>query len=91
MSGGAPSVWNAHSVTSPWPDSRVVGQRVVVRYRTGGTAPSGRPELSDVIGHVRVADVESVQIERRDGALVTIRRADAVTWKPVPDPPQRTR
>jgi hypothetical protein len=63
----------------------------VVRYRTGRTAPSGRPELSDVLGHVRAVDVASVQIERRDGTLVTIRRADAVTWKLVPDPPPRAR
>ena len=74
---------------SSWPDSETIGQRIVVRYRTGGTAPSGRPELTDVIGHVRAADVDTVRIERRDQTLVTVRRADAVTWKPVPDPPQR--
>jgi hypothetical protein len=77
-------------MTSSWPDSETIGQRIVVRYRTGGTAPSGRPELTDVIGHVRAADVDTVQIERRDRTLVTVQRADAVTWKPVPDPPQRT-
>jgi hypothetical protein len=61
-----------------------------VRYLTGRRAPSGRPELTDVIGHVRAADANSLQVERRDGSLVTIQRAEVVTWKPVPDPPQRT-
>jgi hypothetical protein len=74
---------------SSWPDSETIGQRVVVRHRTGGTAPSGRPELTDVIGHVRSVDPLSVQIERRDGLLVTVQRSDAVTWKAVPEPPQR--
>jgi hypothetical protein len=46
--------------------------------------------MTDVIGHVRVVDAGSIQVERRDGTLVTIERSDAVTWKPVPDPPQRT-
>ena len=68
----------------------MIGQRVVVRYRTGRMAASGRPELTDVLGHVRAVDDESMQVERRDGSLVTVLRADAVTWKPVPDPPQRT-
>jgi hypothetical protein len=89
-SGGNPSVCNSHSVVSLWPDPRTVGRRVVVRYLTGRTAPSGRPELTDVIGHIRAVDADTVQLERRDGTLVTVRRADVVTWKPVPDPPQRT-
>ena len=74
---------------SSWPDSRTIGQRIVVRYRTGGTARSGRPELTDVIGHLRAADIDTVHIERRDGTFVTVQRVDTVTWKPVPDPPQR--
>jgi len=73
-----------------WPDSQTVGRRVVVRYLTGRRAPSGRPELTDVIGHVRATDADSVHVERRDGTLVTIQRTDVVTWKLVPDPPQRT-
>ncbi|MFL6090915.1 MAG: DUF6725 family protein [Aeromicrobium sp.] len=72
-------------MTSAWPDSWTIGQRVVVRYRTGGTALSGRPELTDVIGHVRRADADAVVVERRDGDLVTVQRSDAVAWKPVPD------
>jgi hypothetical protein len=85
MSGGAPSVWNAHSVTSSWPDSTMIGHRIVIRYRTGGTAVSGRPELTDVIGHVRSVSADDVQVERRDGTVATVVRADTVTWKPVPD------
>jgi hypothetical protein len=72
-------------VTSSWPDSRTLGRRIVIRYRTGGTAMSGRPELSDVIGHVRSVSLDDVQVERRDGTFATVRRADVVTWKPVPD------
>lgn len=75
---------------SSWPDSQAIGQRIVVRYRTGETAASGRPELTDVIGHVRAVDADAVQVERRDGTLVTVARADTLTWKPVPEPPQRT-
>jgi hypothetical protein len=77
-------------VVSSWPGSDAIGQRVVVRHRTGRPASSGRPELTDVLGHIRAADGQHVQIERRDGTLVTVLRADAVAWKPVPDPPQRT-
>jgi hypothetical protein len=73
-----------------WPDSQALGRRVVVRYLTGRTAPSGRPELTDVIGHVRAVDADTVRIERHDGTLVTVRREDAVTWKHVPERPQRT-
>jgi hypothetical protein len=70
---------------SSWPGSQTIGRRIVVRYRTGGTAPSGRPELTDVIGHVRSVGPEDLQLDRRDGTLVSVRRADLVTWKPVPD------
>jgi hypothetical protein len=72
-------------MTSSWPDSRTLGRRVVIRYRTGGTAQSGRPELTDVIGHIRAISADVVEIERRDGTTATVLRADAVTWKPVPD------
>ncbi|HUP99147.1 MAG TPA: hypothetical protein VM093_01685 [Aeromicrobium sp.] len=72
-------------MTTSWPDSRTLGRRIVIRYRTGGTAISGRPELSDVVGHVRAVSPEDVQVERRDGTIATVLRVDAVTWKPVPD------
>jgi hypothetical protein len=77
-------------VLSSWPDSETIGARVVVRYRTGAAAASGRPELTDVIGYLREVDSEFLRVEHRNGALVTVWRADVVTWKPVPDPPQRT-
>lgn len=62
----------------------VIGQRVVVRSRTGGIGLSGGPELTDTIGHVRALDDDVVTVERRDGELVSIRRTDVVTWKEVP-------
>jgi hypothetical protein len=77
-------------VLSSWPDSETIGLRVVVRFRTGATAASGRPELTDVVGYLREADSEFLRVERRNGALVTVQRSDTVAWKPVPDPPQRT-
>jgi preprotein translocase subunit YajC len=61
-----------------------IGQRVVVRSRTGGIGLSGGPELTDVIGHVRALTSEDVTIERRDGTTVEIHRTDIVTWKVVP-------
>lgn len=76
-------------MVSSWPESGSVGQRMVVRHRTGETAPSGRPELTDVLGHLRSVGPDAVQIERRDGSLVTVQRTDVVAWKPVPEPPQR--
>lgn len=69
---------------------RTIGQRIVIRYRTGATAVSGRPELNDVVGHVREADADSVTVERRDGTRVTVRRVDATTWKQVPEAPLRS-
>ena len=78
-------------MVSLWPDSRTVGRRVVVRYLTGRLAASGRPELTDVVGHVRSVNADQVTVEQRDGAEVTVRRADTVTWKVVPEPPRRAR
>jgi predicted NBD/HSP70 family sugar kinase len=68
-----------------------IGSGIGAGLLSRGQIHRGANGAAGDIGHVRVADLESVQIERRDGALVPIRRADAVTWKPVPDPPQRTR
>lgn len=68
-------------------DAALIGQRVVVRSRTGGIGPSGGPEMTDVIGHVRAISPESISIERRDGTLVDVRSADVVTWKVVPAQP----
>jgi hypothetical protein len=65
----------------------LLGERLVVRHRTGGIGPSGGPELNDVIGHLRAATDVDLTLERRDGTLVNVRRVDVVTWKVVP--PQR--
>ena len=73
---------------SPELDISLIGRRVVVRWRTGGTGPSGGPEMTDVIGHVRAVTADLVTIQRRDDTMIDIRVTDIVTWKVVP--PQRT-
>jgi hypothetical protein len=65
----------------------LLGQRVVVRSRTGGIGRSGGPEMTDVIGHVRALSQDVITLERRDGTLVDVRRSDVVTWKEVPPAP----
>ncbi len=66
----------------------LLGQRVVVRSRTGGIGMSGGPEMTDVIGHVRALSEDVITVERRDGTLVDVRRSDVVTWKEVPPAPE---
>jgi hypothetical protein len=56
-----------------------------VRFRTGGIGPSGGPEMTDVIGHVRASDADSVTVERRDGTVTTVAWSDVVACKVVPD------
>jgi len=65
----------------------ILGQRVVVRSRTGGTGASGGPEMTDVIGHVHALSADVITLERRDGTLVDVRTSDIVTWKEVPPAP----
>ena len=62
-----------------------VGTRVVVRYLTGLVGPSGGPEMTDVIGHLRAVDERTITVERRDGLLATVRIADVTVWKAVPE------
>ena len=62
-----------------------VGSRVVVRYLTGEVGPSGGPEMTDVIGHVRALGDGAITVERRGGELVTVRVADVTAWKVVPE------
>ena len=57
----------------------------MVRYLTGGVGPSGGPEMTDVIGHVRAVSDDDITVERRDGRSVTVRAADITAWKPVPE------
>jgi hypothetical protein len=75
-------------VPAPELDASRIGQRVVVRWLTGGTGLSGGPEMTDVIGHVRAVSADLITIERRDNTVVDVRLTDVVTWKVVP--PQRT-
>lgn len=72
-------------------DAAAVGSRIVVRHETGGVGPSGGPELTDVIGHVRSVDEASATIEQRDGSMRVVDLARVVAWKPVPDRPLRRR
>lgn len=63
--------------------------RVVVRFLTGATGPTGGPEGSDVIG--RLLGVDPLRVERRDGSIVEIDPDTVVALKPVPDRPARRR
>lgn len=72
-------------------DRAAIGTRIVVRHETGGVGPSGGPEMTDVLGHVRAVDETSVTIELRDGRSRTIELGTVVTWKPVPPRPLRRR
>jgi hypothetical protein len=66
----------------------LLGERLVVRLRTGGIGPSGGPEMTDVIGHLRAVSDDSLTLQRRDETLIDVQRADILTWKVVP--PART-
>lgn len=68
-----------------------LGSRIVVRHETGRVGPSGGPEMTDVIGHVRNVDSTSVTVEHRSGRLVTVSFDTIVSWKPVPEAVPRRR
>lgn len=68
-----------------------LGSRIVVRHETGRVGPSGGPEMTDVIGHVRALDADTVTIERHDGRIELVARATVTTWKPVPERAPRRR
>lgn len=72
-------------------DARAIGSRIVVRHETGGVGPSGGPEMTDVIGHVRTVAEGAVTIELRDGQMRTVDLRTVTSWKPVPDRPVRRR
>ena len=72
-------------------DGSAVGRRIVVRHETGGTGPSGGPELTDVIGRVVAVDTGALTVELRDGRMREVALSSIVTWKPVPDRPLRRR
>lgn len=72
-------------------DGVALGSRIVVRHETGRVGPSGGPEMTDVIGHVRSVDLTSVTVEHRSGRLVTVSRDTIVSWKPVPERAVRRR
>ena len=68
-----------------------IGSRIVVRSRTGGTGPSGGPEMTDVVGRLLEADESVLVVQRRDGRVERVERASIVTLKAVPDRPLRRR
>lgn len=72
-------------------DADAIGSRIVVRHETGGVGPSGGPEMTDVIGHVRTVGDGSVTIELRDGQMRVVDLTTVVSWKRVPDRPLRRR
>ncbi len=72
-------------------DRAELGSRIVVRHETGRVGPSGGPEMTDVLGHVRAIDETSATIELRDGQLRVVDLSTVVTWKPVPPAPLRRR
>lgn len=67
------------------------GSRIVVRHETGRVGPSGGPEMTDVIGHVRQIAPGSITVETRTGELRTIDTVTIVNLKQVPDAPPRRR
>ena len=70
-------------------DATANGSRIVVRHETGGVGPSGGPEMTDVVGHLRSVDERTATIETRDGLLTVVDLATIVTWKTVPARPVR--
>lgn len=73
-------------------DESMVGDRMSIRRRVPGEiGPTGGPAMTDVVGRLlRVGDGHAT-VERRDGTQVTIRLADVVAARRVPDGPRRTR
>jgi GNAT superfamily N-acetyltransferase len=72
-------------------DSPPTGARIVVRWRVGGTGPTGGPALTDTVGRVLATTPGTWVVERRDGRTQDVPVAEIVTWKTVPDRPLRRR
>lgn len=89
-----PSSLAAHGSPASAPE---VGQRLVVRVRTGHLAASGNPELTDVVGTVEQIVPAGPQrperwlLLRRDGTLAEVDPATAVAVKQLPNQPARLR
>ena len=62
--------------------SATPGTRVVARYRIEGG-------FTDALGYLRSVDSESCVIQTRRHGMVTVRFADVVAAKQVPEPPAR--
>lgn len=70
---------------------RLAGKRVTVRARTGRVAASGRPEMTDVVGHIIEIDDTHLRVTDRRDVTHTILIDDVVILKVVPDQPTRRR
>lgn len=69
-----------------------LGTRVSVRrVLPGRTGPTGGPAMTDVVGRVVRHSPEHVDVERRDGSVVTLALDDIVTARVVPDGAARRR
>lgn len=83
------------------PSTRVgvadLGQRLVVRIRTGGIGPSGGPEMTDVVGTLEAIqpalsrEGQSWEIRRKNGELAAVSQTDVVTVKRLAPTPTRLR
>ncbi|TCI98871.1 GNAT family N-acetyltransferase [Aeromicrobium sp. IC_218] len=72
-------------------DVSMLGSRVVVRHRVGGTGPGGGPAMTDVVGRLLALDEATARVERRDGTAVDVPLASVVAAKTVPQRPLRRR
>ena len=61
-----------------------VGQRVTVRYRIGGTGPSGGPAMSDVVGELTEITNSSVFLRTRLGEIREVPRSEIVKVHVIP-------
>ncbi len=61
-----------------------VGQRVTVRYRIGGTGPSGGPAMSDVVGEITEITDSSVFLRNRKGEIREVARSEIVKIHLIP-------
>jgi hypothetical protein len=66
-----------------------VGRRISARTRL--EAPAGSPSTTDTLGYLRSWNDGVLTVERRDGTRVTLREADLLAARVVPDPPPRRR
>ena len=67
-----------------------VGSRVSVRSRITPAGP-GAPSTTDTVGYLRAWTDAHLQIERRNGEVVSVATADLLAGKVLPGPPPERR